>query len=164
MFTFWFLFSFHLLCMPVEIGSVGAFEQEEKINTHKLQITASSVSPTPLNVLPTVFLSREADVTCQQPLWANQETFWSSVQGLDKRGLRVIRKGFCQLVSFTKTGMGKDIGVVVALSTKIYQVYAHILPPHDCWENCCGVWICVSLLASTFWFLSLYTVEMKPLP
>lgn len=54
--------------MPVEIGSVGAFEQEEKINTHKLQITASSVSPTPLNVLPTVFLSREADVTCQQPL------------------------------------------------------------------------------------------------
>lgn len=136
--------------MPVEIGSVSAFEWEEKINTHKLRITASSVSPTPFNVLPMVFLSRQDNVTCQQPLWANKEIFGSSVQGLDKRGLGGIRKGFCQLVPFTKTGMGKDIGLVVALSMKVYEVYAHVLPPCECWENCCGGWVCVSLLASSW--------------
>lgn len=42
-------------------------------------------------------------------------------------------------------------------------VYAHALPPWECYENCSGVWLCVSLLVSPSCFLTLYTVEMKPL-
>lgn len=122
------------------------------------QIAAFSVSPIPFHVLPMVFLrNRQADVTCQPPLWASGEKFPFSVQGLDKRGLGLVCKAFCGLLCFTE--MKTRHWRCGCINHKI--VYAHVLLPSECWENCCAVWLCVSLLAPPSCSLTWYTVEMK---